>query len=202
MFKGFRIGLMESALVAGAAVVGGFVAWEWGRDSSLALVGGLAFAVTATVAYAMYRMDQHRAQEPRSAPRAMASDVLPLAMAPPEPSSVASDGSIAFRVIGSRGVYPRGHRVGEVMWVTPSGGVSPAVCVAAESVFRMAAAASGDGADHALVLPGARSPAGVPARAFACDAGSLGPARRSGRWPQLHRWLGSKPCAVLRQAIA
>ncbi|MEE9285299.1 MAG: hypothetical protein V3V35_06180, partial [Dehalococcoidia bacterium] len=134
-FGKLRLGLIEWALFAGLAVTAGLLAWRAQTNGTLALVLGLTLAVTAGMAYVLYRVEARSATRVRAAARPWQETRRPAVL----PTVVEADVRAAFRVVGTRGVCVKGRRVGEVVRVGTAGQVSPALCSFGEATVRLAA---------------------------------------------------------------
>ena len=133
----------------------------------LALVPGITYAIAVGMALMVYRhylrvrLDAAAADETAKGKEPFQTDVQPLleggwedefaASTPPEwvdmpavlfPAAgfkVAAPPVATFKVVGSRGICPKGVGQGDFVEVTASGPVTPGLCPAAEAVLHMAA---------------------------------------------------------------
>ncbi len=156
--------LPEFTLTVSLAVVAALVGWGLASGWWIALVPGLAYALAATAAYALSRLESKKLA-PGAVAQASRVQVPPARSAPGAPAVV---GAAAFHIVGARGTCLLGRRVGEVVLVPPGGRASLPICPAAEVVLQLAASGSAQGVkewccpiyDHFLVFKQEPQPLG------------------------------------------
>ena len=126
-------------------------------STPLALVPGITYAIAVGMAYMVYRhylrvrRDGAATGEASKQNASFRMDVHPLLESGWEerwemdvPQWLDMPAS-TFKVVGSRGICPKGLIQGDFVEVAASGAVTPGLCVEAEAVLRMAA-------EHALIV--------------------------------------------------
>ena len=121
-------------------------------SSTLALVPAITYAITLGMAYMVYRhflnVRPHETETKEVAERGAAfqMEVHPLLetgwedeLSLDSPEWVDLPGTAYFKVVGSRGICPKGLTQGDYLKVAANGAIAPHLCPEAEAVLNMAA---------------------------------------------------------------
>ena len=122
-------------------------------STPVALLPGITYAISVGMAYMVYRhylrvrRDSATTAEASEQNASFRMDVHPLLEAGWEeesemdvPEWVDMPATIYFKVVGSRGICPKGVTQGDFLKLTASGHVTPSLCAVAEGVLHVAAA--------------------------------------------------------------
>ncbi|MBI2165063.1 MAG: hypothetical protein HYU29_01505 [Chloroflexi bacterium] len=140
--EGYRLGLAEMVGLGGLALVVALVAVGVLTGWTIAVVPGLTYLLASGAAYYLYRQHlRERAQVSQTATIQAERKEAVGTLLVKRPAAQAA-ATLAFRVVGARGVCPLGHRAGELVLVGPGGETTPRLCGPAEAILRMAASES------------------------------------------------------------
>lgn len=158
----FQIGLIELVGLAGLIVVAALVALGVRNGWPVAIVPGVTYIIASGAVYVLYRQHQREgAVTSQTVPGAAQKASRPAARLLKEGSLAQATGTVAFRVVGSRGACTLGRHVGDLVSVDPQGTIAPQLCPYAETTLRQAATEAAKGEvkewccpvyDHLLVF--------------------------------------------------